>query len=354
MGSRSTIIQAGLSPARTRGLARPHWPLFPREFLTYSGQVHSPAIPRPPLHIPPELYTRSLRRATRLTMSKYWTTVFRHEVRCAASAATWQFLMAENETLDLRQSPRWKPARRLLREGAAPEALAQEVFRAVDATLKKLAKLIPIGRLIDQSLRLDGQPRELLPDCRGAAEYAQAIIQLARHCETPSGVVASVLEHLSDHGLETTALQSVSCARLPRRFGYRQCGVCAACITRRQALAVAGIREPQGEYEFDIFSRGRSQIPPITKQEDLKAVLNQVLDFGAIGPSLLLTPRLKQWLLGTGIIAREQDAKPWLAVLWRYHCEWLRLAQAHRGAAVSWAERLLEHDNERYAHASGR
>jgi hypothetical protein len=29
LGSRLTITQAGLAPARTRGLARPHWPLFP-------------------------------------------------------------------------------------------------------------------------------------------------------------------------------------------------------------------------------------------------------------------------------------------------------------------------------------
>ena len=28
LGSRLTITQAGLAPARTRGLARPHWPLF--------------------------------------------------------------------------------------------------------------------------------------------------------------------------------------------------------------------------------------------------------------------------------------------------------------------------------------
>ncbi len=57
--------------------------------------------------------------------------------------------------------------------------------------------------------------------------------------------------------------------------------------------------------------------------------------------------------MGTGIIVEEHQAKPWLAVLWRYRCEWLRLAQAHRHAALPWAKRLIPHDDESYANASG-
>jgi hypothetical protein len=79
--------------------------------------------------------------------------------------------MAENETLDLRRSPRWNQARRLIREGASPDELALEVLRVLSLTLKKVAKLIPMGRLIEESLSPDGDPHALRPECRDAAEY---------------------------------------------------------------------------------------------------------------------------------------------------------------------------------------
>jgi len=104
--------------------------------------------------------------------------------------------MPENETLDLRRSPRWNQARRLIQGGASPDELAQEVLRVLSLTLKKVAKLIPMGRLIEESLSPDGDPHALRPECRDATEYAQAIIQLARCCQTQADVVVAVCEHL--------------------------------------------------------------------------------------------------------------------------------------------------------------
>jgi hypothetical protein len=161
-----------------------------------------------------------------------------------------------------------------------------------------------------------------------------------------------MVKALADLGLGNAALQSVSCAHLPRRSAHRQCGICAACITRRQALTYAGIREPANEYEYDIFASDPSRIPPKHKRDDLKAVLNQVLDFESIGPSLALTPKLRHWLLGTSIIGHEDEAKPWLDVLWRYRCEWVQLAHASRDAALPWAGRLIRQDIEHTANAS--
>jgi 7-cyano-7-deazaguanine synthase in queuosine biosynthesis len=158
---------------------------------------------------------------------------------------------------------------------------------------------------------------------------------------------------LADLGLADVALDSQSCAHLPRRSGHRQCGVCAACITRRQALAFAGIREPADVYEYDIFSNDPSRIPPEDKLDDLKAVLNQVLAFEAIGAPHTLTPTLCHWLLGTRIISREDEAQPWLELLWRYRSEWLQLARSHRDAALPWAHRLIPQNTNRYANASG-
>lgn len=82
-------------------------------------------------------------------------------------------------------------------------------------------------------------------------------------------------------------------------------------------------------------------------------MLGQVLDFEKIGPSLFLTPQLRQWLLGTKIIANANDARPWLEVLWRYHREWIELANAHRYAALPWAGWLIRKNTENYANAAG-
>ena len=92
--------------------------------------------------------------------------------------------MAENETLDLRRSPRWKQARRMLLDGASATEIAREMRIPLSAMLRRVAKLIPIGRLIKEALAPCGDPRALLGECREAADHARVIIQLAPSCRT--------------------------------------------------------------------------------------------------------------------------------------------------------------------------
>jgi hypothetical protein len=188
-----------------------------------------------------------------------------------------------------------------------------------------------------------------------ASEFASLIGQRRVGVELPHRrrTKGELVKFLADLGLVEAGARSLSCAHFPRRSGRRQCGICAACITRRQALAVAGIHDPADGYEFDIFGTDPSSIPPEDKLGDLKAVLGQVLDFGGIGPSLTVTPQLRQWLLGTKIVEDEQDAKPWLEVLWRYRREWIELAQMHRRTALPWAGWLIRADAEEYVNARG-
>jgi len=104
--------------------------------------------------------------------------------------------MAENETLDLRRSPRWNQARHLLQAGASPAELAEELVRPLSGMLKLVARRIPIGRLIREALAPGGDPDALLPECRKAADHARAIILDARGCHTEEQVVLSFCLHV--------------------------------------------------------------------------------------------------------------------------------------------------------------
>src|SRR6266498_5474825 len=57
----------------------------------------------------------------------------------------------------------------------------------------------------------------------------------------------------------------------------KQCGVCPACVLRRQAMAVAGIAEAEETYKYDFLGSldGVSRIPS-KKLLHLKAFLMQV------------------------------------------------------------------------------
>ena len=55
-------------------------------------------------------------------------------------------------------------------------------------------------------------------------------------------------------GLGQLARVTVSCARYPLGYHmYEQCGICPACVSRRQAMQVAEINEGTGRYSFDLF-----------------------------------------------------------------------------------------------------
>src|SRR5205085_1134460 len=84
---------------------------------------------------------------------------------------------------------------------------------------------------------------------------------------------------LADDGLEDLARSTVSCVHYPlRESPHKQCGVCPACVFRRQAMFVGGIKEPPGTYKFDLF--GPSLFVngiPENRLEYLKAFLMQVV-----------------------------------------------------------------------------
>jgi hypothetical protein len=63
-----------------------------------------------------------------------------------------------------------------------------------------------------------------------------------------------VTKKLAELGLQELAVLTASCVGFPlRNSKAKQCGVCPACVFRRQAMQVAGIPEPVQSYEHDFF-----------------------------------------------------------------------------------------------------
>ena len=65
-----------------------------------------------------------------------------------------------------------------------------------------------------------------------------------------------VVRSLAESKLEELAHLTASCVHYPLRHSrHKQCGVCPACVSRRQAMAVAGITEPEDTYKYDFLVR---------------------------------------------------------------------------------------------------
>lgn len=182
-------------------------------------------------------------------------------------------------------------------------------------------------------------------------------IELPYWQSTKAELVAALATQGGEIGagsLADVARKSISCVHYPRHTKHRQCGVCPACIGRRQAMACAGIVERDEEYEYDIFAKDPLRLPSADKLSFMKAVIAQVHDFAAINDELDLPDRLRSWFLGpAGIASSEDGARPWLAVLRKYRLEWLGLAESQRDCILPWASWLAPSDNDTSRYASG-
>jgi 7-cyano-7-deazaguanine synthase in queuosine biosynthesis len=101
-------------------------------------------------------------------------------------------------------------------------------------------------------------------------------------------------------GLAGLARDTISCARYPLgRRPYQQCGVCPACVFRRQALIAGGIDEPDGSYTLDVFgSAGAANAIPEDELWYLKAFLMQVSKLDDIETTMHLPEPVRRHLIG--------------------------------------------------------
>ena len=137
-----------------------------------------------------------------------------------------------------------------------------------------------------------------------------------------------VIKQLAKMGLEGLARSTVSCVHYPlHERPYKQCGVCPACIFRRQAMMVAEIEEPQGTYKYDLFNRSHeSNGIEENHLKYLKAFLLQAANLGPLEPGVHVPSRVQRHLLGTNVMSPGESLAPFLRLLSRYRDEWLGLA----------------------------
>lgn len=140
--------------------------------------------------------------------------------------------------------------------------------------------------------------------------------------------------------LRDVALSSVSCVHYPRRISgpAKQCGVCLACLGRRQALICAGISEPPDHYEFDLFGEVRSaNAVPNERLAFLKATLMHIASLHGIVETPELSPLLRSHLYGSRVLQLGEAARPSLDVLERFREEWLALIRDGQAHGRRWA-----------------
>ncbi len=153
---------------------------------------------------------------------------------------------------------------------------------------------------------------------------------------------AELVRALCNANLGHVAAETVSCVRYPLRVKGRakQCGYCAGCIGRRQALRTAGVRDDSNTYRVDLFGRA-DQVNQIRREHllYLKATLKQVGDIGALRnrsgrplPSLF-----RRHLFGTKVIQACESPDNIIDLLLRYQQEWHAILAAGRRRGWDWA-----------------
>lgn len=152
-----------------------------------------------------------------------------------------------------------------------------------------------------------------------------------------------VVKQIAEKGLERVGLSTVSCVHYPLHDrAHKQCGVCPACIFRRQAMMVAGIREPQDTYKYDLFCHSyESKGIDESHLEYLKAFLLQVANLGPLEPGVRIPSRVQRHLLGTNVMPPGESITPFLHLLSRYRDEWLGLAAQSKEHEWSWAGLMI-------------
>ncbi len=152
-----------------------------------------------------------------------------------------------------------------------------------------------------------------------------------------------MVRSLNEAGLADIARATVSCARYPLGYHpYKQCGLCPACLFRRQAMLVGGIEEPQDTYSFDLFSTPeRAGLVPPGKLSYLKAFLMQVAGWADIETTGRLPEAVERHLRHTRILKPGESPEALIALLARNRDEWMAVAAEGRRKGLTWA-RLLD------------
>ena len=148
---------------------------------------------------------------------------------------------------------------------------------------------------------------------------------------------AEMVGMLKAIGLDELARKSVSCILHPlKRKGWQQCGRCAACVFRRQAMLTAGIAEDKNAYATDLFTETESgyTIPP-KHMRWVMAFHEQVAHLGELD-SGIVPSCFRRYLKTTKAATTEEQIAPHAEVYRRYRREWMLLIADARRRNFPW------------------
>jgi 7-cyano-7-deazaguanine synthase in queuosine biosynthesis len=148
---------------------------------------------------------------------------------------------------------------------------------------------------------------------------------------------AGMAAKLRDLGLEELARRTISCILHPlRRNGWQQCGHCAACVFRRQAMITAAIAEAKDAYAVDLFAYpDPARTIPAGKMGAIKAFHQQVARLGDLD-SGHAPPCFKRYLRATNAVSTDEQLAPHVEVYRLYRNEWLALIADARHRGLPW------------------
>ena len=151
--------------------------------------------------------------------------------------------------------------------------------------------------------------------------------------QTKSEVVRAFVEER----LQGVVPLTTSCVHYPIRIrgSAKQCGLCFACIGRRQALFAANVDDAVSQYQHDIFN---ADCDVTTMDLDsLRADLFQVARLAELS-SREMPAWFSRHLYGSHVVQIGDSAEPWRDLMLRYRAEWLRLIAHGRKRHLKWAE----------------
>jgi hypothetical protein len=177
---------------------------------------------------------------------------------------------------------------------------------------------------------------------RRMAGLMELVLERPMSFALPFGLLTKgeVVARAKQAGCEDVAEITVSCVHYPlRESNAKQCGVCPACLFRRQSLSVAELRESAATYKYDLFENVEAaNRVPAQRLHYLKAFLDQVVQLEGVQENQPLPLRIRRHLVGTGVLANGDRVNSVVRLLRTYRDEWRETIAQAQGRGISWTK----------------
>lgn len=150
---------------------------------------------------------------------------------------------------------------------------------------------------------------------------------------------AEAVRDMDVAGLGDVAGTTMSCVHWPLRNQgpAKQCGLCFACIGRRQALLAAGVADDPKNYEINVFGPHPAEIYASRRILPLKACLLQVVDLRHLCETGAPPRGFYQHLVAAGTSEFGMGVDEVVELHRRYMNEWHLLIADAKGRNIPWA-----------------